>query len=227
MTDTAIRPTASPRVRFRGDVEGLRAVAVALVLVGHASQQLLPGGFVGVDVFFVISGFLITGLLVTELERTGKISLVDFYARRARRLLPAAGLVLVATLALTFAFLPRTRWSSTGWDVVFSGLYAMNWRLAEQSVDYLAANRAPSMLQHFWSLAVEEQFYLLWPLLLVGAAWFARHRLRTGHLVAALALVAVPSLAWPVWLTGDNPARAYFVTTTRLWELAPTSIWWT
>ncbi|MFV2102431.1 acyltransferase family protein [Micromonospora sp. LOL_024] len=201
-------------------MEGLRALAVVLVLIGHASQNLLPGGFVGVDVFFVISGFLITGLLVTELERTGRISLVAFYARRAKRLLPAALVVLTATLLLTFAFLPRTRWSTTGWDVVYSGLYAMNWRLAEQSVDYLAVNRAPSALQHFWSLAVEEQFYLVWPLLLVAVAWLVRHRLRTGHLAVALTLVAVPSFAWSVWMTADESARAYFVTTTRMWELA-------
>ncbi|RKN15287.1 acyltransferase [Micromonospora musae] len=222
MTQT-IRQTkaADPRVGFRGDVEGLRALAVVLVLAGHAGQQLVPGGFVGVDVFFVISGFLITGLLVSEVNKTGRLSLSGFYARRAKRLLPAAVVVLVATLVLTFAFLPRTRWSATGWDVVSSGLYVMNWRLAEQSVDYLAANRAPSVLQHFWSLGVEEQFYLVWPLLLVAALWLGRRRYaRTSFMVAALALVAVPSFAWSVWLTSDNPARAYFVTTTRMWELA-------
>ncbi|MFF5181058.1 acyltransferase family protein [Micromonospora sp. NPDC000316] len=221
MTRTAVRPEANPRAAFRGDVEGLRALAVVLVLVGHASQQLVPGGFVGVDVFFVISGFLITGLLVAEVDRTGRLSLIGFYGRRAKRLLPAAVVVLIGTLLLTFAFLPRTRWSATGWDVVFSGLYAMNWRLAEQSVDYLAANRAPSILQHFWSLGVEEQFYLVWPLLLAAAVWFGRRRYaRTGYLLAALTLVAVPSFAWSIWLTEDNPARAYFVTTTRMWELA-------
>ncbi|MER7891438.1 acyltransferase family protein [Micromonospora sp. NPDC094482] len=221
MTRVAVRPEASPRAGFRGDVEGLRALAVVLVLVGHAGQQLVPGGFVGVDVFFVISGFLITGLLVDEVNRTGRLSLTGFYARRAKRLLPAAVVVLIASLLLTFAFLPRTRWSATGWDVVFSGLYSMNWRLAEQSVDYLASNRAPSILQHFWSLGVEEQFYLVWPLLLAAAVWVGRRRhARTGYLLLALALVAVPSFAWSVWLTSDNPARAYFVTTTRMWELA-------
>ncbi|MFC4016793.1 acyltransferase family protein [Micromonospora sp. GCM10011542] len=202
-------------------MEGLRALAVILVLAGHAGEQLVPGGFVGVDVFFVISGFLITGLLVAEVNRTGRLSLTGFYARRAKRLLPAAVVVLIASLLLTIAFLPRTRWSATGWDVVLSGLYAMNWRLAEQSVDYLASNQAPSIVQHFWSLGVEEQFYLVWPLLLAAAVWFGRGQYaRTGYLLVALALVALPSFAWSVWLTEDNPARAYFVTTTRMWELA-------
>src|SRR4051812_33868872 len=153
---------------FRGDIEGLRGLTVALVLLGHAGVPFLPGGFVGVDVFFVISGFLITGLLVAELERTGRISLLDFYGRRAKRILPAAGAVLAASLAITLLFLPRIRWAATGWDIVTAGVYGINWRLAERSVDYFATDEAPSVVQHYWSLAVEEQFYLLWPLLIVG-----------------------------------------------------------
>ncbi|MFI6760327.1 acyltransferase family protein [Micromonospora sp. NPDC050417] len=206
------------RAGYRGDIEGLRALAVVLVLLSHAGLDFLPGGFVGVDVFFVISGFLITGLLVAELERTGKISITGFYARRAKRLLPAAGLVLGTTLVLTLFFLPKTRWAETGWDVVASGAYVMNWRLAEQAVDYLAVGDAPSILQHYWSLAVEEQFYLVWPLLLIVAAWAGWARRR--WLLAALALIAVPSFAWSVYLTESDPARSYFVTTTRMWELA-------
>ncbi|GLZ58282.1 acyltransferase family protein [Micromonospora sp. NBRC 107095] len=217
---------------FRGDIEGMRALAVVLVLIGHAGVNGLPGGFVGVDVFFVISGFLITGMLVRELADTGRISIVDFYTRRARRLLPAAGVVLVASLLLAYLFLPRLRWSSTGWDVLASGLYAMNWRLAEQAVNYLQADEAPSILQHFWSLAVEEQFYLIWPMLLLVLARTLRrrrHRLDRGRLdrgrlerrlLIGLALVAIPSLAWSIHLSEANPARAYFVTTTRMWELA-------
>ncbi|WP_089158095.1 acyltransferase family protein [Micromonospora sp. NBS 11-29] len=218
-----------PRGTFRGDIEGLRAVAVLLVLVGHAAPAVLPGGFVGVDVFFVISGFLITGLLVAELRRTGRISIAGFYARRARRLLPAAGLVLLASMLLTVVALPRTRWPGTGGDVAASAAYLMNWHLADRSVDYLAGGQPPSILQHYWSLAVEEQFYLIWPLLLIlvmlgahrahraGDGWLrtARWRLPLG-----LALVAVPSFAWSVAETTSDPARAYFVTTTRLWELA-------
>ncbi|MDG4801818.1 acyltransferase family protein [Micromonospora sp. WMMD980] len=221
MTQTASRPTAAPPrgTPFRGDIEGLRALAVIMVLVGHAGSQFVPGGFVGVDVFFVISGFLITGLLVEELDRTGQISLVGFYARRAKRLLPAACLVLLVTLLLTYLFLPRVRFANTAWDVVSSALYVMNWRLAAQSVDYMFVDQAPSILQHYWSLSVEEQFYLFWPLLLLGLAVLGGRR-RRGVLMIGFAVVALPSFVWSIHLTSADPAPAYFVTTTRLWELA-------
>ncbi|GAB3141676.1 SGNH hydrolase domain-containing protein [Micromonospora sonneratiae] len=224
-TDT--RPDVGGSTAFRGDIEGMRALAVILVLLTHAGIAFMPGGFIGVDVFFVISGFLITRLLVAELASTGRISLVGFYARRAKRLLPAAGVVLAVTLLLTYFYLPRTRWSDTGWDVVASGLYAMNWRLAEQAVDYLAADQAPSILQHYWSLAVEEQFYLIWPVLLaVAGIWAVRSRSRGRTdrfrllLGVPLAVLAIASLAWSIHLTQTNPGQAYFVTTTRVWELA-------
>jgi peptidoglycan/LPS O-acetylase OafA/YrhL len=198
----------------------MRAVAVVLVLVGHAGVPFLAGGFVGVDVFFVISGFLITGLLVAELERTKRVSLLDFSGRRAKRSRPAAGLVLASSLAITLLFLPRIRWAATGWDIVIAGVYGINWRLAERSVDYFAADEAPSIVQHYWSLAVEEQFYLIWPLLIVVLGRLGRRR-RTVRplLLVGLAAVVVPSLAWSVSLTATDPGRAYFVSTTRLWEL--------
>ncbi|MFC7479986.1 acyltransferase family protein [Luedemannella flava] len=219
---------------FRPDIAGLRGVAVALVLLWHAGVPLAPGGFVGVDVFFVISGFLITGLLVAELDRTGRIDLVAFYARRSRRLLPAAGVVLLATLALGWWCLPATRWSDTAGDVIAAAAYVVNWRLADQAGDYLAQDQPPSILQHYWSLAVEEQFYLIWPVLLVlvGAlvarrrASARRHAREPGSrvprawLLGAVAAVGVPSSLWSAYLTDAEPERAYFVTTTRLWELA-------
>ena len=227
--------------RMRGDIEGLRAVAVTLVLLYHAGATWLPGGFVGVDVFFVISGFLITSHLLKELRETGTIRLGNFYARRAKRLLPAAGLVLAAVAVLTVLFLPNTRWTTVGWDIVASTFYYMNWRLAGQSVDYLAAGEAAGPLQHFWSLAVEEQFYLVWPLLLLaltfwlrpvrrsarGRLGFLRRRpeLPSGRsletlLVLAFTAVAIPSFYWSVHLTSTDPGPAYFVSTTRAWELA-------
>jgi peptidoglycan/LPS O-acetylase OafA/YrhL len=207
---------------FRPDIEGMRAIAVLLILLFHAGIPLFPGGYVGVDVFFVISGFLITGLLIRELEASGTIRRARFYARRIRRLLPAAALLLVAVTALTIVALPTLRWAGIATDIRWSALYAVNWRFAEQAVDYLAAEEAAGPLQHFWSLAVEEQFYLLWPLLLLGAGRFAgrlRLRLRPTLLIA-LAIIGIPSLLWSIYLTGAEPDRAFFVSTTRMWELA-------
>ncbi len=207
---------------FRPDVEGLRAVAVGLVLLFHAGVPAFDGGYVGVDVFFVLSGFLITGLLVREIERTGTIRLGSFYARRIRRLLPATALTLAGVAVLTVAALPVIRWLSTGRDIQWAAMYGVNWRLASQAVDYLAAEEASSPVQHFWSLSVEEQFYFVWPFILLVIARWAHHRgssLRKA-MITGLSLVAVPSLLWSVALTSSEPGRAYFVTTTRVWELA-------
>lgn len=214
-------PTPRSQGRFRTDIEGMRAIAVLMVLLYHAGVPWAAGGFAGVDVFFVISGFLMTGLLVAEAHRTGRVDLVAFWARRARRLLPASALVLAATALLTFLALPAVRWRESGWDILTSGLYVVNWRLAARSVDYLAEDSEPSPVQHFWSLAVEEQFYVLCPLLAVVALVLARRqaRLRTVLGVLLLAVVVLPSFLWSLHLTGADPARAYFITTTRLWQL--------
>ncbi|SDD03694.1 acyltransferase family protein [Auraticoccus monumenti] len=205
----------------RRDIQGLRAVAVVLVLAYHAGVPGVPGGFVGVDVFFVISGFLITGLIVREVERTGRLDLPRFYARRIRRLLPATAVVLLATAAATAVALPVTRWESVLRDIAASALYVVNWRLAAQSVDYQAAEQASSPVQHFWSLAVEEQFYVVWPLviLLVIAVHRRRGWTLRRALAVGLALIVIPSLLWSASYTATDPAQAYFVTTTRLWEL--------
>jgi peptidoglycan/LPS O-acetylase OafA/YrhL len=217
-----VQPPEPNARRTRADVEGLRAIAVGLVLLHHAGLPFLPAGYVGVDVFFVISGFLITGLLTRELDATGRIGLFAFYARRARRLLPSAALVLLATGIATVLVLPPVRWSEVGGDIASAAAYVVNWRLADRSVDYLAEDSIVSPVQHFWSLAVEEQFYLVWPLLLLLLARLfpGRHRGPGRGRAIGLAVIAAGSLAWSVHLSDQQPAAAFFVTTTRLWELA-------
>jgi peptidoglycan/LPS O-acetylase OafA/YrhL len=207
---------------FLPEIQGLRAVAVGLVLIFHVWPEALPGGYVGVDVFFVISGYLITGLLVRTALRDGRISLLDFYSRRARRLLPAATAVLAATFAGMFVFLPEARWEEAATQIAASALYVQNWVLAWLSVDYLGAENAASPVQHYWSLSIEEQFYFVWPLVMIAAILAARRfglSLRRTF-VAALSLIFVLSLAASIYLTAQEPAQAYFVTHTRMWELA-------
>ncbi|MCA0293280.1 MAG: acyltransferase [Actinobacteria bacterium] len=214
--------TASAPTRgFRPDVEGLRAIAVLTVMWFHARLPGLPGGFAGVDIFFVISGFLITGQLVREVERDGRVSLPRFYARRAKRLFPAAATVLVTTGLLTATVLSRIDRHDFGGDIVAAAAYVVNWRLADRSVDYLAEDVGASPVQHFWSLAVEEQFYIVWPLLIVLLTFLIRrgHVATRPGLALGLAAITIPSLAWSIHLTSANPRTAYFVTTTRLWEL--------
>lgn len=217
-----VRHPPEKRDGRRPDIQGMRAVAVLMVCAFHAGIPGISGGFVGVDVFFVLSGFLITGLLVREATTTGRLDLPAFWARRARRLLPAATLVVVTVAVLTVVALPVTRWRSVAIDMAAGSVYGMNWLLAHRSVDYLAAGAAPGPLQHYWSLAVEEQFYLVWPVLVL-AALATRRVLRLPLrvvLALCLALVAVPSFMWSVHLARVDPGPAYFVTTTRVWELA-------
>jgi peptidoglycan/LPS O-acetylase OafA/YrhL len=225
------RPPAPERVaarepegrRFRRDIQGLRAIAVLLVVLYHAGVPGIRGGYVGVDVFFVISGFLITGQLLREVDQTGRISFAGFYANRLRRLLPPAALVLVVTVVVARVAGSLLQFRSTALDTVFTAGYLFNYRLAEQGVNYQNASGPQSPLQHFWSLAVEEQFYLLWPLLLalcVGLThrFTRRHRrtLITGLLVTIFAL----SLYGSVTVTAGNAPLAYFSLQTRAWELA-------
>ncbi|NLG22399.1 MAG: acyltransferase [Actinomycetales bacterium] len=226
-------------------------MAVLLVLVYHAGVTRLPGGFVGVDVFFVVSGFVITNQLLRELESTGRLSLVRFYSRRAKRLLPASALVLVVTAVASWLLASRVQWQQIGGDIVGAGAYVVNWVFSARSVDYLAEDVAPSPVLHYWSLAVEEQFYVVWPLVMLGIFAFLRRRARasaagtappgsddTGQLrrrrrgtagppvarrdlaIGLLAVVVVPSLVASVVDTWWRPEQAFFVTHTRLWELA-------
>ena len=205
---------------FRLEIQALRAIAVLAVLVFHIWPGALPGGYVGVDIFFVISGYLITGILFKQFSKTGRISVGEFYVRRIRRLLPAAAVVLVA-VAFLLPLLPRTQWDGTVSGIVASALYVQNWWLAAQAVDYLAAESAPNAVMHFWSLSVEEQYYIAWPLVLMLVGMLpGTWRKEPGRVFASLvALVVAVSLAYSVWLTRNNPSLAYFSTLTRAWEL--------
>ncbi len=200
---------------FRPDVEGLRGVAILLVLLFHTGLPL-PGGFVGVDVFFVISGFLITGLLLREQERTGRISFTRFYARRVRRLLPAAAVVLLVTLPLAYLVVAPLDRSAVMLDGAASALSVGNVRFALTTGDYFSSMTTPSPFLHFWSLGVEEQFYLVWPALLLLAAW----RLPRAGAALALGVVLAASFAASVLITDVSPSWAFYMLPTRAWQLA-------
>ncbi|WP_051326177.1 acyltransferase family protein [Glycomyces tenuis] len=233
--EAAEEPAAKERPsHWRPDIEGMRAVAVGVVIAAHIGFPYMAGGFIGVDVFFVISGFLITSLLLREIDRTGRISLAGFYARRAVRLLPAAAVVLLATLTAAWIWLPRTRLGEIAADTAAAALNVVNIRLAAEGTDYLNADVEPSPLQHFWSLAVEEQFYLAWPLILLAIALLGakfgkpgrfqarpnRGAVRTVVIAAFLAAVAAGSFYLSATQTIDDPVWSYFGIHTRAWELA-------
>jgi peptidoglycan/LPS O-acetylase OafA/YrhL len=200
----------------RADIQGLRAIAVLLVVLAHAGVGLVAGGFVGVDVFFVLSGFLITGLLLAEARRHGSVSLLDFYVRRARRILPAAALALVATDAAALFLLNFVRAHGAVVDSLNAAAFAANFHFAATGVDYFARQAPPSPILHFWSLSVEEQFYLVWPFLLSLALFRARGLRRLLCLVTVLAGL---SLGWSIYQTRTAATVAYFSPFTRAWEL--------
>ncbi|HZD67573.1 MAG TPA: acyltransferase family protein, partial [Actinomycetes bacterium] len=210
------------RERFRADVEGLRAVAILAVVLYHAGLGATGGGYVGVDVFYVLSGFLITGLLWDELRQTGGLSFASFYARRARRLLPAALLVVVVTVIASGLWLSPLWAQVVTRDAIASTLYVANYRFAALRTDYLAADAPPSPLQHYWSLGVEEQFYLVWPLLLVMAslAWRRAGGASPAPAVATVVVVGAASFALSLRLTEVSQPWAFFSLPTRAWELA-------
>ena len=209
-----------PGSRFRPDIEGLRAVAILAVVAFHGSAPGFGGGFVGVDVFFVISGFLVTGQLLRPTAGGGQPRLGAFYARRARRILPAAGLVLVAVLASSRLVLSPLRLRDLDLDALAAALYVPNWRFAAQQVDYLQAGREVSPLLHYWSLGAEEQFYLAWPPVLLACLLLARYlRLRAPVLLLpALAALTAGSLLLSLHQTQSQQAWAYFGSPARAWQ---------
>ncbi len=190
------------------------------VLLFHLWPLRLPGGFVGVDVFFVVSGFLITDHLAREFAVHGTISLPAFWARRARRLLPASLLVLAVTAIAVWVSVPLARWAQLGSEIIASTLYIENWALATQSVDYMALSNVKSPTQQFWTLSVEEQFYLAWPILLIAGWWVARRLGRDGTtgITVAIAVITAVSFTASVLTTATSPDIAYFSTFTRAWE---------
>jgi peptidoglycan/LPS O-acetylase OafA/YrhL len=192
-----------------------------LVVLYHYWPRALPGGYVGVDAFFVISGYLITSHLLREVDRTGTVKLWAFYARRARRLLPASIFVLLFVAAGTFLLLPTDLWASTAHELTASGFYVQNLWLASKAVTYSASNDVLSPVTHYWSLSAEEQFYLVWPSLIIISCIVARKWLRDHTTTAVgftLLLVTLGSFAVSVWATQTHRAAAYFITPTRAWE---------
>jgi peptidoglycan/LPS O-acetylase OafA/YrhL len=224
-----VNRTKRPRPGFRRDIEGMRAVAIVAVVLYHAHIGLFRGGFTGVDDFYVISGFLITGTLWRELEGHRRISFRSFYSRRIRRLLPMSFVVLVATAVASAALLPPLQAHATMNDGVSAALYVSNYRFAALQTNYLTAGAPPSPFQQYWSLSLEEQFYLIWPAVLVGASlvWqqasrrTGRHRAPSrGAAAGALGALGAGSFLLGVWLTNVSQPWAFFSLPTRAWELA-------
>jgi peptidoglycan/LPS O-acetylase OafA/YrhL len=204
----------------RPDIQALRALAVLAVMVFHLWPHLLPGGYIGVDVFFVISGYLITSHLLREAVDTGRIRVAVFWSKRARRLLPAALLTLAFTVIGILSWVPRSLWQGFLQEVVASTVYGENWLLSYKSVNYLASALPPSPVQHFWTLSVEEQFYVVLPLLMLATLLVTRSRRwpRAQALLVVVAVSTAASFAYSLWLTARTGSLAYFPTSTRAWE---------
>ncbi|CAN5397994.1 hypothetical protein BH10ACT7_BH10ACT7_09750 [soil metagenome] len=199
----------------RPELQALRALAVVAVVINHSWPGLAPGGYFGVDIFFVVSGFLITRQLVRERDLRGRISLPRFYLRRARRLLPAATLVLLAVAAMTFFFVPEREWRVWFGEIAASALYVQNWAV-------VAAGPEATAVTHFWSLSVEEQFYLFWPVIVIGGAALAGVLRRSARmvLIAVVVLIAAASLVHWIVVTAGDYDLGYFSTLSRAWEFA-------
>lgn len=212
-------PIPKPPRQVRTDIQALRALAVAAVLGYHFAPDLVPGGYVGVDVFFVISGFVITSLMLSELRSTGALSFARFYARRARRILPAATVTIILTVLAGFLLWPLNTWKNIADDAFYTAIFGQNWHLAATSVDYLAGGGTPSPMQHFWSLSIEEQFYFLWPAALIGAYLLIRKRSVGGAALLVLIPTILLTFTWSVLAVANGDPSAYFTSHTRAWQL--------
>ncbi len=214
-----LRGAAVPRTEFRRDIQGLRALAVLLVVGNHAFLPGFAGGYVGVDVFFVISGYVITQLLLREAPKGLRLGLADFYSRRIRRIVPAATATLVVTVVAAFLILGNRLNPNLTGDVRWASLFAANFRLIATGSNYFVPGIDPSLITQFWSLAVEEQFYLVFPLLVFLVAEFFAHRQRQLVLVVTLLIGIAVSAWWSVHISASSPTAAYYSPFTRFWEL--------
>ncbi|MFT4041872.1 MAG: acyltransferase family protein [Gordonia sp. (in: high G+C Gram-positive bacteria)] len=214
---------ARPR-QFFADIAGMRGIAVLAVVLFHAHVPFAAGGFVGVDVFFVISGFLITGILIREYDATGAVSFKSFYARRCRRIIPAASLVIVVSIIGAALTMPLLKVFKQSIDLLAAAANIANWHFIAQNADYLAGAIDGSLATHFWSLSIEEQLYLVWPLTIVfAAALVAKTPLRKYLSIrvsvgVVVGLITAVSLIWAIRLTATDPSVAYMATYTRVWQ---------
>lgn len=218
------RPTKPEAVK-RNDLQGMRAVAVLAVFADHTFGWP-HGGFVGVDIFFVLSGFFITTILIRERASTGELSFRDFYIRRARRILPSALLVLAVTVGASNLLLTALRSRDVQLDALYAAVFAANFRFEALGADYFQQDQPPSPIQHYWSLSIEEQFYFVWPLLLLVIFTATRRRKRRGQewvrqwgLFGGMFAIVASSFMWAMSLSASSPNEAYFSTFTRVWEL--------
>jgi peptidoglycan/LPS O-acetylase OafA/YrhL len=205
----------NPSGGFRPDIEGMRGIAVLLVVMFHCGIPGFNGGFIGVDVFFALSGYLITGLILNEIARNGELSFRNFYARRARRLLPAAGLVVLSTLLLGLLIYSPLELARFAKWAAYTSLYISNFMFVRDASNYFASDVETNPFLHTWSLAVEEQFYLIWPALIAAALLFMKSRRRLATLLVVLSTI---SLALCVWLTQHRQPWAFFSLPPRAWE---------
>jgi peptidoglycan/LPS O-acetylase OafA/YrhL len=220
-SETSLPTAVNEAPVHRGDIQGLRAIAVVIVVLAHAHIRGMDGGFVGVDVFFVISGFVITSLLNRQPPRQIWRNLATFYSRRIRRIIPAATLTLVATTVVGWWLLGTAFPESLLLDVRWASLFGANFRLIATSSDYFIPGLQPSLITHFWSLAVEEQFYVFFPVVVFSLTWIAAKRFRTVVL-GVVVVVAIAASAWWSWHSGlsDQTVAAYYSPFTRFFELA-------
>ncbi len=202
---------------YRSDLTAIRALAVLFVVGFHMGLPRAANGFIGVDIFFVLSGYLITGILIAEIERTGNLDVGRFYARRARRLLPASTVVIVATMVGAAIWLSSDSWSAIGRSGIASSLYVANLFFGVTEGATRASDLDQIPLLHFWSLAVEEQFYLVWPVLIMV---LARGRNRRLALLSGLGSLGALSLLYSIWAVAEGSPWAYYSTVSRGWEFA-------